>query len=317
MPNVTVLAPLAGITNLPYRLIVKSAGCALVCSEMISANGLVYDSEKTFRLLDSAPEERPLSVQIFGSDPAKMRDAAVMVESAGADILDINFGCSVKKIVKQGAGVALMKEPRKTGEILDAVRKSIQIPLTIKIRSGWDFSGDQAMEIARIAQDAGVEAIAVHPRTARQGFSGKADWPLITKIKTELSIPIIGNGDINTPEDAAAMLQQTGCDAVMIGRAAIGYPWIFSQTVSFLRGEGYTEPDVADRFDAMKHYIRASVDYLGEKTAMYMMRSRLAWFSKGLPHSARFRESIKQIASEADAFRLIESYQAYLIANPL
>jgi tRNA-dihydrouridine synthase B len=226
LDNPMILAPLAGISNLPFRVLAKKAGCALVSSEMISSYGLVHKSEKTLKMLDSAPDEKPLSVQIFGAEPSIMAEAATIVEASGADILDINFGCSVKKIIKTGAGVSLMQTPEIAEALLKAVRKSIAIPLTIKIRTGWDPSGNQALQIAKIAQTCGVDAIAVHPRTATQGFSGKADWSVISAVKQAASLPVIGNGDIVRPADAVRMQQTTGCDGLMIGRAAIGYPWI-------------------------------------------------------------------------------------------
>ncbi|MBW1754085.1 MAG: tRNA-dihydrouridine synthase family protein, partial [Deltaproteobacteria bacterium] len=210
LDNITILAPLAGITSLPFRLLAKEAGCALVCSEMISANGLVYKSIKTHELLRSQAKEKPLSVQIFGSDPAIMADAAVVVEASGADILDINLGCAVKKVLKTGSGAALMKEPQKVERILWRVRKTVNIPLTIKIRSGWEESGSQALKIAEIAQKNGIDAITVHPRTAPQGFGGKANWPLIKAVKRAVSIPVIGNGDVVFAEDALKMTATTG-----------------------------------------------------------------------------------------------------------
>ena len=309
LSNRTVLAPLAGITNLPLRILAKEAGCGLVCSEMISANGLIRDSRKTWRLLDSAPEEKPLSVQIFGADPEIMAEAARRAAYGGADILDINFGCSVKKVVKTGAGAALMRTPEKARAVLRAVRKTISIPLTIKIRSGWNASGEHACEIARMAEDCGVDAVAVHPRTATQGFRGCADWSVISRVKKSVSIPVIGNGDIQTPECAVKMHTDTGCDAVMIGRAAIGAPWIFSGISALVRGENPIRETVSLRFEAMTRYLRASVEYHGETHACYMMRSRLGWFVKGLPHSSRFRESIKRISSEAEGLALIDGYQ--------
>lgn len=313
LSNKTVLAPLAGITNLPFRLLVKESGCALVCSEMISSNGLVYGSEKTVRMLASVCDEKPLSVQIFGCDPSLMAEAGRVVESSGADILDINCGCSVKKVVKTGAGVALMKTPEKAEAVLKAVRKAVNIPLTIKIRTGWDSSGKQALVLAKIAEDCGVDAIAVHPRTASQGFGGTADWPIIKEIKNSISIPVMGNGDINIAQDAVNMIKETGCDGVMIGRAAIGNPTIFSQVIALLNDQEPTPFDTAKHFETMIRYLEVSVKYIGEKHACKMMRSRLCWFTKGLPNSSRFRESIKRVSTEKEAKTLILEYRASLI----
>ncbi len=309
LDNMTVFAPLAGITNLPMRLMAKEEGCALVCSEMVSSHGLVYGSMKTQKIMDSVSREKPLSVQIFGSDPSIMAEAARMVEASGADILDINCGCSVRKILKSGSGSALMRTPEKARAVVDAVKKAIRIPLTIKIRSGWERSGAQAFEIAGMAEESGVDAIAVHPRLASQGFGGRADWSLIKAIKAQSNIPVIGNGDIVKAEDAVRMLSETGCDAVMIGRGAIGYPWIFSQVLSLSRGGAVPTITPDMRFDMMVRYLRESVAYLGEEHACYMMRSRLGWFVKGMPHSSVFRESIKHLSSETEALEIIESYR--------
>jgi len=314
LDNITVLAPLAGISNLPFRLLAKEAGCALVYSEMISSNGLVHNSVKTHELLDSRPAEKPLSVQIFGSDRSLMAEAATIVESSGADILDINLGCAVKKVLKTGSGAALMKEPQKVEAILKAIRRTVKIPLTIKIRTGWDSSGYQALKIAEIAQSCGVNAITVHPRTATQGFRGKADWSLIAAIKNIASIPVIGNGDIVKPEDVLKMQNQTGCDAVMIGRAAIGNPWIFSQVLELIRDNKVSFPDPSRRFEIMTQYLRSSVKYFGEERAIWMMRSRLGWFVKGLRYSSKFRESIKQISTEKQALTYIEEYRKMTVS---
>jgi tRNA-dihydrouridine synthase B len=307
--NGVILAPMAGITNLPHRLLAKASGASLVCSEMVSANGLIRASQKTLRLLDSQVDEKPLSVQMFGHDPSVMAEAACIIESMGADIVDINFGCSVKKVVKTGAGVALMKNAGHTETLLKTVRKAIRVPLTIKIRSGWDISGKQAIEIAKIAEFQGVDAIAVHPRTASQGFRGISDWSLITRIKQSVSIPVIGNGDINTWQDAIRMTQETGCDAVMIGRAAIGNPFLLTQTALALKGETPPENNTDRQIGIIREYLRNAVEYLGEKHAMYTMRSRLGWFVKGLPYNCRFRESIKQLTTESEALDLINAYQ--------
>jgi tRNA-dihydrouridine synthase B len=308
LDNPTVFAPLAGITNLPLRLMAKEAGCGLVCSEMVSAHGLVYGSLKTAQLMDSAPREKPLSVQLFGSDAAIVADAARMAAAAGADIVDINFGCSVRKILKSGSGSALMRDHRKAEDLLKAVRGAIHVPLTIKIRSGWDASGDQAMTLCHIAEACGVDAVAVHPRTARQGFGGCADWSLIRKIKNDITIPVIGNGDILTAQDALEMISQTGCDAVMVGRSAIGNPMIFTQISDLLEARPIRDITHQDRIDMMIRYLKASVLYLGEKKACYVLRSRLGWFVKGLPRAGSFRNAIRHLASEAQARELIDAF---------
>ena len=313
LDNNVILAPLAGITNLPFRLLAKASGCGLVCSEMISANGLVYQSGKTEQMLNSAPEEKPLSVQIFGSDPGIMAEAAAIVESKGADIVDINFGCSVRKVIKTGSGAALMKSPDQAKALLTAVRKSIRIPLTIKIRSGWDASGREALKIAGLAQDCGVDAIAVHPRTAGQLFRGRADRSIIAAVKKSVGIPVIGNGDIISARNALKMMEETGCDAVMIGRKAIGDPAIFSRVMARMNGEEPSRQGLSQRFDIMTHYFKASVEYIGEESACRMMRSRLGWFTRGMRNSSKFREAIKHLASEEEGIELIGAYRNSLL----
>lgn len=305
----TVFAPLAGISDRPMRLMARREGCALVCSEMISANGLVHDSPKTRAMLRSCPEERPLSVQLFGADPVVMADAAAWVEAAGADILDINFGCSVRKILKTGAGAALMRMPEKARELLQAVRRAVRIPLTVKMRTGWDASGRDALTIAAIARDSGVDALTVHPRTAPQGFSGRADWRIIALVRNAVDIPVIGNGDVQSAADVPRMLRMTGCAAVMIGRSAIGNPWIFSQAAALLAGRAPDPVRVETRFKGVKRYLRSCVALYGETNACRMLRSRLGWFVKGLPNSSRFRASIRHLSSEAQARAVIDAYE--------
>ena len=312
LENKTILAPLAGITNLPFRLLAKKAGCGLVCSEMISAHGLVNRSKRTRQMLDSLPEEKPLSVQIFGSQPHIMAEAARVVESSGADIIDINFGCSVRKIIKTGSGAALMKTPETAEAVIKAVRKSVRTPLTIKLRTGWNPTGDQAFKISQIAESCGVDAITIHPRTANQGFSGHSDWTIIAKLKMRVNVPVIGNGDIFCADDAIAMLEQTRCDAVMIGRMAIGNPWIFSQVLARMRGEPEPAVDLEKRFGIMTQYMQESVKYFGEEIACRMMRSRLCWFAKGLRNSSQFRKSINHISTQDEALQRIEAYKESL-----
>lgn len=309
----TFLAPLAGITNLPFRRLVKACGCAVVCSEMISAKGIFYNSEKTFRLLESEKEESPLSVQLFGADPDAMAKGAAVVQDLNiAGIIDINFGCSVKKIVKQGAGVALMKTPQLSSRILKTVRKSIALPFTIKIRSGWDPSGKQAFEIAHIAENEGVDAITFHPRTATQGFSGVSNWNLIGKLKNKVSIPVIGNGDINRVEDALTMMNTTGCDAVMVGRAAMVNPFILSQIDDCLNTGKYDSPTSQDIFFKMILLTQMYVDHFGEQTACRMLRGRLSFFVKGLPGCSAFRKRLSKIESMEQTLTLIKEFETSL-----
>lgn len=308
LKNRTVLAPLAGITNLPFRLVAKDAGCGLVCSEMVSSNGLVYKSDKTRQLLQSVPEEKPMSLQIFGSDPVIMAEAAAIVAETKPDIIDINFGCSVKKVLKSGSGSALMKDPKKAEAIIKAVRNAIDTPFTIKIRTGWEPSGEQAFQIAKIAEDNGVDAIAMHPRTATQGFGGNANWSLIGELKRRVSIPVIGNGDIIEAEDAVKMLKMTGCDAVMIGRAAMGNPFIFNQVNDLIEGRKKTTVPFEKNFEIMRHFLKSSVEYFGEEIACNMMRSRLGWFVKGLPDCSSFRKEITSLSTEQEITDLIDAY---------
>lgn len=310
----TFLAPLAGVTNLPFRLLVKECGCGVVCSEMISAKGIFYNSKKTLTLLSSKKEEQPLSIQLFGSDPDTMAKGAKFVQDLNiADIIDINFGCSVKKVVKQGAGVALMKEPDLSKTILTAIRKAIDLPLTIKIRSGWDHSGQQAFNIAQMAQDAGINAITLHPRTASQGFKGTANWELIKKLKQSVSIPVIGNGDIHHVEDARKMIAQTGCDAVMVGRAAMTNPFILSQIDNFLKTGSYKIPSNHDIFRIMERLTEMYVAYFGEKPACRMLRGRLSWFVKGMPGCSAFRKNLSGINSKHHFLTLLKEFETCIV----
>lgn len=309
LENPTLLAPLAGITNLPFRLLAREAGCGLVTTEMVSADGLVHGSSTTFDLLRSLPQERPLAVQLFGSVPDVMAEAARIAEASGADVVDLNFGCAVRKIVRAGAGVALMRDPRRAEAVLRAVRKALKIPLTIKMRSGWDRRGRDALAIGALAEACGVDALTLHPRTAGQKFSGRADWALIAELKQRLHIPVIGNGDIRRAADAARMRAETGCDAVMIGRRAIGDPLFFSEVAGCLAGRPLPVPDFGQRIAVMRRFVVTSVDCFGEARAARLMRTRLAWFGKGMRNSAGLRQAAGRITSIADAIELIDAYQ--------
>lgn len=306
--GVTVLAPLAGVTNLPFRRFVRQSGCGLVCSEMISANGLIHGSAKTRILLASDPGEKPVSFQIFGANPDIMGEAAAMVAAAGADIIDINCGCAVKKILKSGSGAALMKSPDTARRVFTSVRRAIRVPLTVKLRSGWDKSGKDGLLMGRIAEDCGADAVILHPRSASQGFSGHADWGLITRLKNQLHIPVIGNGDILRPEDAARMLAETGCDGVMVGRAAMNNPWIFVQIEAYLATGRYERVSPDQREAAMKQLLAASAAAFGETIACRMMRSRLPWLVRGLPGASRFRSILAGIHTLTEALDVITAY---------
>jgi nifR3 family TIM-barrel protein len=308
LDNPVILAPLAGITNLPFRLLAKEAGCGLVCSEMVSADGLVHGCPNAFDLLRSLPAEKPLAVQLFGSDPAVMAEAAAIVEGSGADLLDINFGCAVKKVIKTGSGAALMRTPQRAEALLRAVRHAVRIPLTIKIRSGWESSGRQALALGEIAEACGVDAVTVHPRTACQKFSGRAEWAVIAALKRQLSIPVIGNGDIACADDAARMLSETGCDAVMVGRRAIGYPRIFTEIGLRLHGETVPADSIAKRLEVLRRYTQLTVDCYGRETATRLLRRRLGWFVKGMRNGAVLRGAAGHITCMDQAYELIEAF---------
>jgi tRNA-dihydrouridine synthase B len=306
--NRLILAPMAGVTNLPFRLMVRGMGADLVFSEMVSAMGLSLNVGRTIELLSTHPNERPLAVQIFGSKPDVMAKAASMVAEQGADILDINMGCPVKKVTKTGAGAALMGDPKLVQEIVSAVRVKCIIPLTVKIRSGWSPDEPAAVEIANILEGCGVDAITVHPRFATQGYSGKADWSLITRIKECVKVPVIGNGDINSPVDALRMEKETGCDGLMIGRAAARNPWIFRQILQLEKGLPIRDPDISERRSLIMDHFKFLSDALEEHRAAFRMRGLLLSYTKGLPGSGRFRERFTKIK---DLHSLISSLDDY------
>lgn len=307
--NNVFLAPMAGVTDLPFRILCKEQNCGMVYTEMVSAKGLLYESEKTGSLLYVDEMEHPVAAQIFGSDPYILAKMAAKVECLPVDIIDINMGCPAPKITRNGEGSALMKTPEKIGEIIYQVAKAINKPLTIKIRKGFDEDMINAVEVAQIAQQAGVSAIAIHGRTREQFYSGKADWDIIKQVKKAVSVPIIGNGDIKSPQDAKDMIDYTGCDAVMIGRGAQGNPWIFKQTVHYLEtGQMLPSPTVEERIQTALRHARMILEYKGDYIGIREMRSHLAWYIKGLPNSSEMRVKLNKIENYDELQRVLWDY---------
>ena len=306
--NPLIMAPMAGITDLPFRRIVKEMGCALVTTEMISANGLVRQGRKTESLLENIPSERPLSVQLFGSDPKTMEEAAVIATEKGADIVDINFGCPAKKVLKNGAGAALMRDINASRTLLTAVRKAVSIPLTIKIRTGWTSSGEEAFALTQMAEECGIDAVTIHPRTVAQEFSGSADWSLVSRIKEKSGIPIIGNGNVWTAHDVLRMRAETGCDGVMIGRGAIGNPWLFRESLELLEGKIPSPVTLDMRKTVILKHIDYVVEYRGEGRAAMMLRRVLPHYVKSLPHCALFRKRVLQATTRKEMVDIVCGY---------
>ena len=293
LDNQVILAPMAGVSDLPFRLLCKKAGAGLVCMEMVSAKAIYYNNRNTEELLTISPDETPVSLQLFGSDPKILAEMAKRIEERPFSILDFNMGCPVPKVVNNGEGSALMRNPKLAEEILSALVKAVNKPVTVKIRKGFDETHCNAVEIARIAESCGVAAIAVHGRTREQYYSGHADWDIIAQVKQAVKIPVIGNGDVDSPRKAGELLARTGCDGVMIGRAAQGNPWIFRDTVCFLETGTLPEPPtVWEKKQTVLEHARLQLQHKGEYTAVREMRKHLAWYTAGMPHSARFRRTI-------------------------
>ena len=291
-----VLAPLAGISESSFRLLCRQQGAAIVFSEMVSSDGLIRDNQRTIDYLKFHPEERPFGVQLFGADQEIVTQSVKIVEQFSPDFIDLNFGCPVKKVVKRGAGAAVLKDIHLLRDITSSVVAATSIPVMVKIRSGWDDSNENAVEFARILEDCGVCAITLHPRTQAQMFRGHSNWDLIGEVKKAVSVPVIGNGDIKNPVDAKKMLDETGCDLVMIGRAAFGNPWIFKQINQYLdTGSTNSQISIESRLNTCLQHLELSVAEKGELRGVREMRKHLAWYVKNLPYSSAFRAALMKL----------------------
>ncbi len=309
LANRLILAPMAGISDLPYRRLCRRLGAGMAVSEMVSSNSLLWGSEKTLRRAAHEGENEPRSVQIVGADPQLMAEAARHNERSGAQIIDINMGCPAKKICKVAAGSALLRDEPLVANILDAVRSAVSVPVTLKIRTGWDLQSRNAVRIARIAEDAGIAALTIHGRTRACGYTGNAEYDTIAEVKSRTTIPIVANGDIDTPQKARAVLDHTGADAVMVGRAAQGRPWIFREIDHFLRtGELLPAPSGEEIHNIVSDHLQALYAFYGEYTGVRMARKHIAWYSKGLRNASEFRKRVMQSASAIEQQELIDAY---------
>ena len=312
LENNLILAPMAGVSDLPFRLLCREQGAGLVCMEMVSAKAILYKNRNTEELLTIDPKEHPVSLQLFGSDPDIISEIAKQIEERPFDILDLNMGCPVPKVVNNGDGSALMKNPRLAGEIIEKTARAIKKPLTVKIRKGFDDAHVNAVELAHIAQESGAAAVAVHGRTREQYYAGHADWDIIRQVKEAVSIPVIGNGDIRTPEDVAAMAEQTGCDGYMIARGAEGNPWIFRQILHYFEtGEHLSRPDFSEVTEMLLRHAKMQIDCKGDYTGIREIRKHAAWYTAGYRNSSKLRGRINEVENyeQLEAlFREVESY---------
>jgi tRNA-dihydrouridine synthase B len=300
---------MAGITDFPFRMICKELGAGLVFSEMVSVEALVREHKRTHGMLHTDPAERPVVFQIFGAKPSSMAEAAHIVSRGEADFIDINMGCPVPKVVKSGAGSALLRDIGLAKEIMSAVVQASAVPVTVKIRLGWDAKDIVAIDLAQAAESVGIAAVTVHARTRAQGFSGQADWSMIRQVKNDVGIPVIGNGDVRTGQDAKRMMDETGCDGVMIGRAIQGHPWIFREARHFLEtGTAPVPPTLAEREAVMLRHLRDMVGLAGEQVGVREMRKHLCWYTKGLREGAEFRERVNRLERFKDVRQAIRDY---------
>jgi tRNA-dihydrouridine synthase B len=309
LDNNLILAPMAGVTDLPFRLLCKRQGAGLLCMEMVSAKAIYYNNKNTEALMEIKEEERPVSLQLFGSDPYIMSEIAKRIEDRPFSILDINMGCPVPKVVNNMEGSALMKEPKLVREIVTQMVKAVKKPITVKIRKGFDSNTINAVEIAKIIEDSGAAAVAVHGRTREEYYSGIADWDIIRQVKESVSIPVIGNGDVDSPMSAVKLLKETGCDAVMIGRGVRGNPWLFSQMNEYLNnGVILDSPTIQEIREMIIEHAKLQVKYKGEYIGIREMRKHTAWYTTGCPHSAKLRSRVNEIEGLTSLISLLDEY---------
>ena len=309
MENPLVLGPMAGVTDLPFRLLCKEKGCDLLYTEMVSAKALYYKNKNTLPLLATDPKEQPLGVQLFGSEPELMAEMAKTLEDEGYQFIDINMGCPVPKIVNNREGSALMKDPVLVGKIIGAMSKAVNLPVTVKFRKGFNDEMVNAVEIAKIAEESGAAAVAVHGRTREQFYSGKADWDIIRQVKEAVQIPVIGNGDVCDVDSYIRIKEETGCDGVMIGRAAKGNPWIFEQISTYIKtGERLAKPHISEVIDMMLRHAAMMVDFKGEDMGIREMRKHLAWYTQGYPGSSKLRARVYELETMKDMERMFREY---------
>lgn len=312
LENNLVLGPMAGVTDLPFRLLCKEQGAGLLCMEMVSAKGIYYNNKNTEQLLAIDEREHPVSLQLFGSDPEIMSEMAKKIEERPFDILDINMGCPVPKVVNNGDGSALMKNPVLAGKIIEKTARAIKKPVTVKIRKGFDDAHINAVEMAKVAEASGAAAIAVHGRTREQYYSGRADWDIIRQVKEAVKIPVIGNGDIRTPEDAIRMEEQTGCDGFMIARGAQGNPWIFAQILHYFKtGEHLPKPTAEEMVQMMLRHAKMQLAFKGDYTGIREIRKHAAWYTAGYPNAARLRSAINEVESYEQLEELFGRFLTY------
>ena len=309
MQGKVILAPLAGVADAPFRIMAKRFGAALVYTEMVSAEGILRDNPGTRRLLDFAREERPIGVQLFGANPQSMASACKKINRIEPDLIDLNCGCPVRKVVVKNGGAALLKDVGLLGKMVSAMVAAAESPVTVKTRSGWDKESLVAVEVARMAQECGAAAITIHPRTQKDGFRNRADWEIIAQIKQAVRIPVIGSGDVFSPQDAKDMLDRTGCDAVMIGRGCLGNPWIFSRADHFLEhGELLPEPSVRERIETCLKHVELSASRQGEKSGVIRMRKHMAWYTAGMPGARELRQRLFKSETLGQVKRIFDQY---------